>query len=67
MTTTTKQSAESAYVCEHYNADQYIQRIQGLLNDMPAPDDEVAINWAHVGSVQEVNRVLRQIVEFLSR
>ena len=58
--------AEAAYENAHLVAQDLVARIGELLFDQPAPgNDEHPIDWGHVGSMNEVNRRLSQIVAFL--
>lgn len=58
-------NVEDAYVQRHASAIALLQSIQGKLMDMPAPDGDVQINWAHVGSVAHVDEQLKEILQFL--
>lgn len=59
-------TAEAAYENAHLVAQDLVERIRELLFDLPAPgNDEHPINWAHVGSVNEVNNRLSSVVAFL--
>ena len=59
-------TAEAAYENAHLVAQDLVQRIGELLFDLPAPDnDEHPINWADVGSINEVNNRLSAVVAFL--
>ena len=61
-----KLTAEAAYENAHLVAQDLVERIGELLFDLPAPgNDEHPINWADVGSVNEVNNRLSSIVAFL--
>ena len=61
-----KLTAEAAYENAHIVAQDLVQRIGELLFDLPAPgNDEHPINWADVGSVNEVNNRLSSVVAFL--
>ena len=61
-----KLTAEAAYENAHLVAQDMVERIRELLFDLPAPgNDEHSINWADVGSVNEVNNRLSAIVAFL--
>jgi len=61
-----KLNAEVAYENAHIVAQDLVQRIGELLFDLPAPgNDEHPINWADVGSVNEVNNRLSSVVAFL--
>jgi hypothetical protein len=63
---TNRLRAEAAYENAHLVAQDLVERIRELLNDMPAPGvEEHPINWAHVGSINEVNQRLSQVVAFL--
>lgn len=58
--------AEAAYENAHLVAQDLVARIGELLFDSPAPDnDEHPIHWGHVGTINEVNNRLSQIVAFL--
>ena len=59
-------TAEAAYENSHLVAQDLVQRIGELLFDLPAPgNDEHPINWADVGSVNEINNRLSSVVAFL--
>lgn len=59
-------TAEAAYENAHLVAQDLVQRIGELLFDLPAPgNDEHPINWADVGTVNEINNRLSSIVAFL--
>jgi hypothetical protein len=61
-----KLSAEAAYENAHLVAQDLVQRIHELLFDLPAPgNDERPINWADVGSLNEVNKRLYLVIAFL--
>ncbi len=63
---TSRLQAEAAYENAHLVAQDLVQRVRELLTDMPAPGvDEHPINWGHVGSINEVNQRLSQVVAFL--
>jgi hypothetical protein len=58
--------ADFAYENAHTVAKELVERINELLFDMPAPyEDDHKINWSHVGSINEVNKRLSDIVAFL--
>jgi hypothetical protein len=62
-----KLQADAAYENAHLVSHDLLDRIGELLQEMPAPDDDQqSIHWGHVGSVTEVNRLLSQIVGFLT-
>jgi hypothetical protein len=61
-----KLTADAAYENAHLVAQDLVERIRDLIFQMPAPgNDEVEIDWSHVGSVVEVNRQLTDVVRFL--
>lgn len=61
-----KLPAEAAYENAHLVAQDLVQRIGELLFNLPAlGNDEHPINWADVGSINEVNNRLSSIVAFL--
>lgn len=63
---TNRLQAEAAYENAHLVAQDLVERVRELLTDMPAPGaEEHPINWAHVGSITEVNQRLSQVVAFL--
>ncbi len=58
--------AEAAYENAHLIAQDMLERVRELLFDLPAPEnDEHPITWADVGSLNEVNARLSNIVSFL--
>ena len=61
-----KLTAEAAYENAHLVAQDLLERIRELLFDMPAPgSEEHAIDWGHVGDLNEVNNRLSSVVAFL--
>jgi hypothetical protein len=63
-----KLTAEAAYENSHLVARDLLDRINELLQDMPAPgDDGRPIHWGHVGDINHVNALLLQAVAFLDR
>ena len=61
-----KLTAEAAYENAHLVAQDLVERIRELLFDLPAPgNDQRPINWADVGSLNEVNHRLSAVVAFL--
>lgn len=58
-------AAEAAYASAHAQAFGLLAEIETLLEDLPAPD-AIEVNWAHVGSLAEVNRRLAEIKDFLA-
>jgi len=61
-----KLTAEAAYENAHLVAQDLVQRIGKLLFDLPAPEnDEHPINWANVGTVNEINNRLSSVIAFL--
>ena len=61
-----KLTAEAAYENAHLVAQDLVERIRELLFDLPAPgNEEVRIDWTHVGTITEVNHRLSQVVHFL--
>lgn len=60
------QSAEDAYVAYHAEAAALLVQLQEALFDLPAPDGEIPINWAHVGTVVELKRQLAEALAFVS-
>ena len=61
-----KLTAEAAYENAHLVAQDLVERIRELLFDLPAPgNEEVRIDWTHVGTISEVNHRLSQVVHFL--
>lgn len=57
--------AEEAYSRNHAGAMNLLNLVREKLENLPAPDSGVAINWAHVGSLSHVNEKLSDIAEFL--
>ena len=63
-----KLEADAAYEHAHMVARDLLERIEELLQDMPAPGvEEHPINWGHVGEINEVNQRLSSVVAFLDR
>lgn len=59
-------TAEAAYENAHLVAQDQLERIRELLFDLPAPgNDELPINWGHVGEMNEVNNRLGAVIAFL--
>ena len=61
------ETLEAAYTNAHLAAVQMCERISQLLFDLPAPDSDVAITWGHVGDLDEINRHLKNALDFLNR
>lgn len=62
-----KPSAEEAYENAHLKAQALVQQISELLFELPAPgDDDYPVDWGHVGTVNEVNRHLTEVFDFLA-
>ena len=59
-----REALEAAYVESHATIMHYLDRIQNLVQDMPEPESDY-LNWAHLGSMNQVRDDLREIVEFL--
>ena len=67
MASETNSKAEEAYIQAHRQACDLLVHIEELLHDLPAPgNDELPINWAHVGTASEVVARLTDVVAFLS-
>ena len=63
-----KIAAEAAYENSHRVAQDLLDRIRDLLQDLPAPgNDDHPIHWGHVGDINHVNSLLLQVVTFLDR
>jgi hypothetical protein len=60
-----KRTAEEAYVRAHGQATELVDAIYDRLQDMPAPACGHAIHWGHVGNLNHVNALLKQIADFL--
>ena len=67
MTTKQRLKAEAAYESAVMVARDLTRRVEELLQDLPAPNDEldVGITWGHVGNVSEVNQRLAAVIAFL--
>ena len=63
--TNAKQTAEAAYENAHIEAQDLTDRVRDLLFELPAPETDEKISWALVGTVNEVNRQLGEIVAML--
>jgi hypothetical protein len=55
-----RELVEASYTLAHSTATALLEDIGQLLADQPAPGGSVAINWGHVG---ELNEVVRQLLE----
>jgi hypothetical protein len=64
--TETMTKAEEAYTRQHAEAMHLLSQLQRRLENAPAPDGDVAINWGHVGSLAHVNETLQELVAFLN-
>lgn len=60
-----KRTAQDAYLEYHAEALGLLEGLQQALFDLPAPDSEIAINWAHVGTVVELKRQLAEALAFV--
>ncbi len=58
--------AETAYAEQHAAAAALLHQLSSALFDMPAPDGDTRINWAHVGSVTEIRSQLEQTLAFMT-
>jgi hypothetical protein len=68
MTTTAEQNRDaldSAYIESYAAVMCYLDKIQDLVHDMPAPETG-GLDWADVGSMNKVKTDLQEIVRFLS-
>lgn len=61
-----RMTAEDAYVTEYLRAQDLLAGIEEHLQDLPAPTDEFQPQWSHVGDLKEVNRMLQEIIDFMS-
>jgi hypothetical protein len=59
-----KLKADSTYEHAHLVARDLLQRIGELLTERPAPDTD-GIDWAAVGDIVHVNKLLSNVVGFL--
>ena len=59
-----KQSAENAYASAVVAASEMASHISDLIADLPAPGTQ-SINWAHVGTINELNAKLAAVVALL--
>ena len=58
--------AETAYAEQHAAAAALLQQLSSALFDMPAPEGDTRINWAHVGSMAEIRSQLEQTLAFMT-
>lgn len=58
--------AELAYSREHAATLSLIETLRQVVTDLPAPDGETSINWAHVGSMAELRHQLEQAAAFIT-
>jgi len=61
-----RMTTEDAYVTEYLRAQDLLAGIEEYLHDLPAPTNEFHPHWGHVGDIQEVNRRLQAVIDFLS-
>jgi hypothetical protein len=67
MNTKPNLQAEAAYETAHIVAQDLVARIQEILTDMPAPEDDAQpIHWGHVGDLTYVNAQLSELVSFFN-
>jgi len=59
-------TAQNAYLATHQEVLEKLQKLQEALFDMPAPDGEAKIDWNHVGSITEINRQLKETLDFMT-
>lgn len=57
---------KDAYSRNHAAAMHLINLVREGVENCPAPESGVNINWAHVGSLSHVNEQLQEIVRFLN-
>lgn len=63
----TSNKVEELYIQSHREACDLLVHIEVLLHDLPAPEnDEVPIDWSHVGTVREVVARLNGVIAYLS-
>ncbi|MCZ2343901.1 MAG: hypothetical protein LC104_21620 [Bacteroidales bacterium] len=63
---TSRLQAEAACENAHLITRNLLERIEQLLQDMPAPgDDDHPIHWGHVGDIHHINTLLTQVVHHL--
>jgi hypothetical protein len=62
-----KITADAAYENAHLVAQDMIAKLAEVLFEMPAPGDDTAspINWGHVGTLNEVNARLTDLIKFV--
>ncbi len=58
-------TAVEQYSAEHARAYRNVLKIQEILENLPAPEGHVTINWGHAGSLAELNKQLEQALEFI--
>ena len=56
--------AEDAYTSSHTDVLELLESLTELVQDMDAPGT-TPINWAHVGSMNEIKRKLLSVMEFM--
>lgn len=65
MSKSRSMTAVEQYSAEHARAYRNVLRIQEILENLPAPEGHVTINWGHAGSLVELNRQLEHALEFI--
>lgn len=61
------QSAESRYIAHYAVAMAALEVISARIHDMPAPEGEIEIGWAHVGDMSHISDMLAEIVDTFPR
>jgi hypothetical protein len=60
-----KLTAEAAYENSHLVAQDLLERIREILQDLPAPGPQT--NWGHVGDLAHANDLLAQVISHLGK
>ncbi len=64
--TTSKPTAEDAYIAAHIMATALMEQLNKFLHDLPAPETEgMPIHWGHVGTLGHINEQLHELVKSL--
>ncbi len=56
------QKAEAAYIAAQQRAMEALKKVQNMLQDFPAPEGEITINWGHVGDMLKIAAELEDIL-----
>ena len=56
-------TADQAYTEAYARVLKAIEAVEAMVHDLPAPEGEIKINWAHVGTMNHIATQLEQLAE----